>query len=176
MDEETQKLLVQKFIPVETEKSKEHSKKPAGGNKTTMIALITAILSAGGGGTKAVLDSYGDDDFKRVVAESVALADLRWKRADHDRELIEAQIGQLRESVAALKATADLLARGRRDRLMIEESAMGAEPVPVVIPAQESTQSNDSRGSTEYSHVEKSRSLTVPNEMVKQYQNKLFDR
>ena len=98
-----------------------------------LLSLTTALGAGGGTGAKALIDAETNDQFRTVVAQRAATDDQRWKQADKERERLIAQVDALRETVAGLKATVEMLARNRTQREAVKAITL---PAPAKAPAQ----------------------------------------
>jgi len=87
-------------------------------NKTGKTAIAVAVITAMATLGKAWIDARGADKLQIVVAAEVARNDQRWQAVER---LIESQaddhkdMTKMREAVAALKVSVELLARNQRN-------------------------------------------------------------
>jgi len=79
-----------------------------------IVALTTALGGAGGTGAKAWIDASNVDQLREVVATHVVEANTRNTQAEKERERLIEQVAALRETVAGLKATVEIMASPRR--------------------------------------------------------------
>ncbi len=101
--------------------------------KTSKTAIVVASITALGTISTAIVSSRGNDKLQSVVAAEVARNDQRWQAVER---LIEAHVQsdkdvtQLREAVAGLKASVDLLSRNRRSAAREAADIELPEPPP----------------------------------------------
>jgi hypothetical protein len=114
----------------------EHENGNRKSSRVLLIALITALGGAGGTGVKTYLDAQHVDQLREVVATQVVEA----RHAAKERERLIEQVGVLREAVAGLRGTIEILASRRNDAREKIESVKVPEPIriePAPAPAAE---------------------------------------
>jgi len=122
---------LQNAIDSAIERNEHHEVQQKKSWKWIVVAVTTALGGAGGTGAKTVIDSRTNEQFREAVARHVAEAKQRWEHSDKERDRLIDQVGALRETVAGLKATVEILAANRRRA----RESIAAVELPAASPA-----------------------------------------